>query len=401
MLATAFAAIVALPDHRGDGTYYAASQLLLRGEAGPRLYDDDWMRAQILAATQGRVSDVFTPNPPTATLLALPVAFFSPDVARRAWAIINAIVLIGSLGLLLHERDAQPLPLHDAARNLPVGHLALALTFAFFASPVTDGFRLGQAYIILLGLYVLAWLGVKRGWSWATGLSLSLALLLKASGAPLWLLLIARRQWRSLGWGMLGALIIFGVTLGFIGMETWRVYMTSVLPRAAASPTIAVTAYQSLAGYSTRLFRYDATWNPSPLADWPTVATMCALLSGLTVIVLTLILTRRAPMEIAFGVMAAASIFLVPYAEQHHYTLAVLPLWVAIGEWEHLRCVAPAAAALTRRSYAMRGAIVLIAALLIALPLPFKSPSLANGWWALFAYPRLYGGLMLWAVLLR
>lgn len=412
VLIAAFITLNVLPDLRGDGTYYTASRLLLRGEAGPRLYDDEWMRGQILSATQGRVSDIFTPNPPTATLLAFPVAFFPPDVARRVWAVVNAVVLVGTVGILLHERGARSSRSEMSRRqgaptDLPAGYVAhhpesrlqpeanLILAFALFAAPIVDGFRLGQAYIILLGLYALAWLGVRRGWSWLTGLSLALALCLKASGAPLWLLLAARRQWRALGWGAFAAMAIIAVTLRPIGLETWRVYATGVLPRALASPTLSVTAYQSLAGFWAHLFRYDALWNPSPLADWPAVAAACAVISGAIVLGLTLFVTRRARLEIAFGAIAMASVFLVPFAEQYHYTLAVLPVWVAMGEWNARGKVAPA-----RRSYVMVGVFLVLALLLIALPLPFRSSVLTQGGWALLAYPRLYGGLLLWVALL-
>jgi hypothetical protein len=40
-------------------------------------------------------------------------------------------------------------------------------------------------------------------------------------------------------------------------------------------------------------------------------------------------------------------------------------------------------------------------AVLIMLPTPFRSALLVDGWAALLAYPKLYGGLMLWALCLR
>jgi hypothetical protein len=40
-----------------------------------------------------------------------------------------------------------------------------------------------------------------------------------------------------------------------------------------------------------------------------------------------------------------------------------------------------------------------IAAALIALPLNFMNSALSSGWWALFAYPRLYGAVILFFML--
>ena len=155
LLLALFVAVNTLPGYRGDGTYYTASRLLLRGEVGPRLYDDEWMRGQIVAETQGRVSDIFTPNAPTATLLALPVALLSPPMARRVWAALNTIILAGTIALLLVHMARQPesgaarrgspadlasgrAPAANLLRPLP---LLLALAFGLFAAPVADGFR--------------------------------------------------------------------------------------------------------------------------------------------------------------------------------------------------------------------------------------------------------------------
>jgi hypothetical protein len=42
--------------------------------------------------------------------------------------------------------------------------------------------------------------------------------------------------------------------------------------------------------------------------------------------------------------------------------------------------------------------LVAIGILLVGAPLPYKSAGLASGGWAIIAYPKLYGALVLWAV---
>jgi hypothetical protein len=410
LLAAVFVLAVTLPDWRGDGTYYTASRLLLEGRAGPQMYDDDWMQAEVEAATNGRVSDIFRPNPPTAALLALPVAWLPPDLARRAWTWLNTAVLFAALALCQAEG-------RRAANSLSL----LALAFSLFAAPVVEGFQLGQAYILILGLYALAWWGLRRRRSLVAGLCLALALMLKTSGAPLWLLLAARREWRALGWAALGCLAIFGLSLPWLGPGLWRAYALDVLPMAAASPSAAVTAFQSLPGFWAHLFRADAVWNPSPLVHLPALAGLLSLLSLAAVLGVTLLIARRAPLDLAFGAMAAASVFLVPFAEQHHFTLMALPVLLATHEFgsqgfSRFRLPAPDTSKLgqaseaggpgkprlllVERSLLLDLAWLAVAALLIAVPLPYESPRLAGGAWALLAYPRLYGGLLLWAWLL-
>jgi hypothetical protein len=80
-----------------------------------------------------------------------------------------------------------------------------------------------------------------------------------------------------------------------------------------------------------------------------------------------------------------------PFGEGYHAVLALPALLVAAwwawrggryGSW----------------TWMLWGALAL-AALLLAAPLPYKSPALAAGWLALLAYPRVYGAYLLWLVL--
>jgi hypothetical protein len=398
-----FVLTVVLPDHRGDGTYYTASRLLLRGQAGPAMYDNAWMQTQIEAATAGRVSDIFRPNPPTAALIALPVAWLPPDAARRAWAGLNTLVLLASL-VCLYFSHRPPEP--GQADKLAGQMLWLgALAFGLFSDPVVEGIGLGQAYILLLGLYTLAWWGIgrvsvgnnpsHRPVRHAVAVAgLALAGMLKTSGAPIWLLLAARCEWRTLAWAAGVCLAVFGLSLPGLGLDMWHAYATNVLPASAAAASVAITAFQSLPGLWAHLFRFEAAWNPAPLADLPWLASALSLASPAGVIALTLYFTRRARLQLAFGATATASIFLVPFAEQHHYTLAVLPVTMAAAEL----------AGRARRgslSAVRAPALALCAAmLLIGLPLAYEAVPLSRGTLALLAYPRLCGGLLLWGLLL-
>jgi hypothetical protein len=41
--------------------------------------------------------------------------------------------------------------------------------------------------------------------------------------------------------------------------------------------------------------------------------------------------------------------------------------------------------------------VLALAALLLGAPLPYKAPQIQAGWWAIIAYPRVYGAYLLWA----
>ena len=67
----------------GFVSYYTASKLLAGGELGPLAYDDRWFGAKVQQLTASSVREIFTPNPPTMALMALPLAGLDAQRARR------------------------------------------------------------------------------------------------------------------------------------------------------------------------------------------------------------------------------------------------------------------------------------------------------------------------------
>jgi hypothetical protein len=74
-----------------------------------------------------------------------------------------------------------------------------------------------------------------------------------------------------------------------------------------------------------------------------------------------------------------------PFAEGYHYVPVLPSLLVAI--WWAWRAQAGWTPWVT----------LVLAALLIGAPLPYRSARLQSGWLVLLAYPRVYGAYLLWA----
>ncbi len=68
----------------GFVSYYAASRLLVAGELGPQAYDDRWFGAYVQDVTQSSVREIFIPNPPTMSLMAIPMVWLDARPARMA-----------------------------------------------------------------------------------------------------------------------------------------------------------------------------------------------------------------------------------------------------------------------------------------------------------------------------
>jgi hypothetical protein len=76
---------------------------------------------------------------------------------------------------------------------------------------------------------------------------------------------------------------------------------------------------------------------------------------------------------------AALSVLSLPAVEEPHFVLMAIPLaLLPLDAFE----------------------LAIIGALLI-VPLEFTSERFTNGWWALLAYPRLYGAWLLWFASIR
>ena len=368
----------------GYSGYHTASYLLVHGEWGPQAYENEWYIARVKALLGQPIGEIITPNLPTVTLLALPLAGLEPQPARDIWIMANLPVLAGALALLaLGPRRTQ--------RRLPPAAWWCFAAVALLLPATRANFRIGQAYVVLLFLFAVALLGLYREEDWLVGIALGLAFMLKSSGLPLWLGLALARRWRALGWGVATCLLIFGLSLPWIGLESWLAY-PAALRRATAGPLLTVTAYQNTLGLLSHLLRYDAAVNPAPLAatQWVPAAAASWLhgLIGALATGLTLWHGRRAAAPLLCATLLVLSVVLLPLAEEHQFVLLLPPAAVLGHEWGRRQALRPAS-----------WLPALAAGALLLLPSFYKGAGWGSGWWALLAYPRLYAGWLLWLAL--
>ena len=172
-----------------------------------------------------------------------------------------------------------------------------------------------------------------------------------------------------------------------MGFDAWRTYFRLLLG-FSAQPSLAVTAYQTQLGFFRHLLTYDAQWNPAPLFQAPILGTW---LSWLGLLLIVTVSVRRVMLtsqdDLTFAVFVIANIILSLVSLDYHYTLLLLPIATLMAqgrEWP---------------TFWLKIGLV-IAMALIATDLPYRAPRLATGPWALLAYPKLYGALLLWRLAL-
>lgn len=361
----------------GFPAYYTAARLVLDGKWSTQIFQGEWFTEQVRAQTNGHITEYFSGHPPVTSLLVLPLAALPLDTARMVWALTNLFFLITALWFI-----------QDSLRANPFFFALLTLT-AFLFAPVADNIRIGQSYVWQLWLFSIALWGLQRERVAATAFGLGAAAIFKLSGAPVWLLLLAKKRWRELSaslgviavWVLLGAMVL--------GWDSWYHFFIMFPSRLVFEGWQTVVAYQTTPSFFLHLFVFDAQWNPQPLLHAPPLAAVFTIIVGAATLFITLRTSQHAPMDLGFAAAITLSVILFPQAEEYHYSLLLLPFAVAGA---HL---------LQMQSDTLLGILFFSALLLIALPIPYKQLGWDDGMRALLTYPRLYGGWLLWLVLLR
>ncbi|MCZ6702636.1 MAG: hypothetical protein O6940_06300, partial [Ignavibacteria bacterium] len=118
----------------------------------------------------------------------------------------------------------------------------------------------------------------------------------------------------------------------------------------------------------------------------PLLGNLLSIFSVLIIVaVSSFIAFKQNKSEMAFGIFIIAGLIISPVSLDYHYTILLLPILILINN-------------IRKDSTAMLWVLILISISLIAVYLPYASPRLANGVWAFFAYPKLYGAIGLWGL---
>ena len=377
--------------------YYTASWLFAHGQWTPEAYDDGRFNAQVETLSDGKVGDIISYNPPAVALILWPLAGLAPEKARWIWTLINGALLVLAGGIMFQAiaRALSACPersrrMSKGARSRPMsGWLWLALSaLALAYAPLAENFRFGQVYVFLLFLYAVGLWALMKEQQAVAGLGLGLASVLKLSGLPIWLLLLTRR-WPRFPWRLyLAAFVLFVLSIPLVTPAMYWAFLSRVPSELSNTPWLTLTVYQTTNSFFAHFFRFDARFNPAPIADLPALADALTLLIVALTLSFTLWRSRLADLTLAFASATVLSVILYPVAEQYHYTLLLLPLVVL-------------AADIAAHGGSPRFILLwALATALLALPLPYRAAHLSTGWLSLLAYPRLYGGWLLWGLLM-
>ena len=279
-----------------------------------------------------------TPHPPTAGLLALPLAALDYVSAVRAWFGFQLSSLVASVWLLARANHLPPRP--PAAVPAAAGALLSSRWPAVLIAslcligwpPVGLDLGMGQLSLPLLGLLAAAQLALGAERRRLAGVLLGLSLLLKPLAWPWLLVLVRRRQWATVS-----------TTLGSLSLGYLAVALREGPQRLAAYFLDVGPALN--AGF---------VHEPTNLSLWtlglrllPTAPGLATLLSAAVVaLVLGLVWLAagpRRPLGAALGVATMAAILVSPVSWYFYLVLLLLPAAYVLGQLHLSPQPAPAA----------------------------------------------------------
>lgn len=365
---------LSVPSH-GFASYYTASKMIIEGENIADFYDDDWFSTKVEEKVPG-IYEVYLVNLPTTALVLVPIAALDYSTSRSIWIIFNLILLFVTVLVIIKQMKLSDI------------WLPLALLIILLFQPLYTNISFGQIYIFIFCLLAFAWFTYKSGNEKLSGILIGLVFIIKTAALFIPVLFLIKKKWIALLWFLLTVLCLFIITLPVLGLDSWSTYINKMISYSS-SPTLSVTAYQSVHSFFHHFFVFDEKWNPYPPAHLPTLAKVLTILFSFIVLSVTVIKSYKINKpEQTFGIFLIISVILNPASIDYHYMIMLIPILILFG-W------------LTESSSKLSWSVFIISFILIAASIPYISPKITKGLLAVFAYPKLYGALGLLFLYLR
>jgi Glycosyltransferase family 87 len=305
-------------DTRDFSEFYCAAQIVANG-LGPKLYDIG-LQSQFIS----RVAAVHTfyNHPPFQTLLFVPFTAFNYRVASRLWIVMSLSFLVAA-AWLIESRTKVSLAIWDHTKIRADFGLVLVL-FTTFA-PATTCFLIGQDSMLVLLIYTVVFLLLRRNAGFFAGCVLALGLFKFQLVLPFALIFLARRKWSTLtGFAIVGCLLII-VSIGISGLQVLREYPRFLLFDKD---------YQAVAGFHPEFMPNIRGISFLLFNRW--ISSGLLLILVLMLSVLTVWFTAKRWRDDQFGLSFSAGVVAALLTSYHLYnyelTLLLLPVAITCGE---------------------------------------------------------------------
>lgn len=349
---------------------YVAAVGLVQGEDIKTYYSNDEF-AELVGRVCSDTYDIYSPNPPTYSLMMLPLVALDYPTAKVVWTILN-LLMLGLIAWLMKENLSR------------VGWVEIFLFMLLF-QPIYANLRFGQNYIFILLMVTMIWVGWKKEKPWMMVLGLVLMTGFKLGLVWLWPLLLLNGKWKQILIAGISLSLIFMLSLPFIGLEAWSVFINE-LSGVSSKNSGSVTAFQAIPGFFRHLFTFDPVWNQGPLFEQSFLGGTFYKLLSLLLVAFSLIVAKLSQTKnLKIALLVIVSVITSPFTLDYHYPVLIISFLLVFETLEGTR----------------QQVLFFVAYLCIALPLPYTSDLFEKGYWSLLAYPKLYGAVILMALCLQ
>jgi hypothetical protein len=266
-----------------------------------------------------------TPHPPPVAVLFLPFALLDYITSSILWLMIE-------LGCMVWV--AYRISIWTGTVRIKISTIILVCLFLSWR-PFFEDLGLGQLMIPILAILVETWLALQQGKPVRAGSYLGLAISLKLIAWPILLYLLFKKQWKA----SIAAISVVTLTHLAAAMtmgtaNIWYYYLNSgdwVYPLYRAHN-------QNFSSWSIGWRIFEGTGSPvlvsavsPPLINAPELAHYVSVAIPLGVLAISLLLAIKVHGDSqAFGIMVGASILISPIAWIHYFTLATIPIAIAM-----------------------------------------------------------------------
>jgi hypothetical protein len=259
-------------------------------------------------------------HPPSSILLFLPFAALDYLDAFLVWNLCSLGALILSVWLLLAQRRI----VTEARTLLPLAAVLLV------ANPLQEQLILGQLNLVLLLLVAGMWAAQRSGKPLVAGVCLGIATAIKVFPGFFLVYYALCGKWRVVVVGLLTLTGVTALTVLVLGPDTYRAFVTEVLPHLRQFEDYPENA--SLMGFWYKLFA-GAGGFVQPLCQVPALARAATWGTNLAIFVVFCWCVRggRAPAQedLTFALATSVMLLLAPIT-WNHYLLLLLP---ALAIW--------------------------------------------------------------------
>ena len=347
--------------------YYFGSRALLQGNY-EAVYDTWSLNVLIAQKGYSGVFVSYTPFPPFTSIVLAPFLLFPVAVSKILFNVFSAALFVWVLA--------------RACKYFPLPAWVLWLVPVIFFIPLRNNIFFGQAYLLLFALLLEGYVAYKKGKPVVAALLWGVAIIFKLFPLVILFFLLAKKKYKQVAYCVAVCLLLGLVSVLLNGFSSWQYYVFTIFPRANSGELndSYTWLFQSAFMLLKNLFVYDAVQNPQVVLNSTPVFVISMVLfkALLLACCVGITINKKATDFMSFASWITASMLLSPNGSSYSLILLLMPLLALANNKQ----------------------VYLFIAMALLVLICFIPVAALGGKPLLLQFPRLYGMLLLFGLLI-